>query len=83
MKIVPKEELLRFYRVPDFEDQNELAAAVSKKKGFLKKVKIATSKKKPDGTPKYIEKQEPDEIMGAKRILRDFLSNRLTYYSEV
>ena len=49
----------------------------------MKKVKIATSKKKPDGTPKYIEKQEPDEIMGAKRILRDFLSNRLTYYSEV
>jgi hypothetical protein len=83
MKKVPKDEVLRFYRISDFDDITELAESVAKKKGFMKKIKIESKKKKPDGTPKYIEKTSPDDVMGAKRILRDFLNNRLTYYSEV
>ena len=42
LKKVPKPEILRFYRVSDYDDTNELAASIAKKKGFMMKTKVAS-----------------------------------------
>ena len=83
---IDKVELLRFYRIADFGEKNseglaELTAAVAKKKGWFKKVEIKLDKTDKKGNPMRKTVNEPDQEMGAKRLLRDFLNNRLSYYS--
>ena len=80
---VEKSEFLRFYRIGAFKTAEELSEQVAKKKGMVDQQKKFDA----GGKKKKQEKAQIETIvnkeMGARRILRDFLNNRLMYFSKI
>ena len=94
---VDRFEILRHYRIADFNDDvSKLLELVAVKKGILKEAapsqiqqapaasdqdKKGKKKKKVEEAPKV--ELVPDLDQAARRILRDFLNNRLNFFSKV
>lgn len=94
---IEKTEILRFYRIGNFETTLEMLEQIAKKKGLVEYKDVVTDKienvnaiRKGKGSKKtreaknVIERQlvcNVDEA--AKRVIRDFLNNRLNHYSKV
>lgn len=81
-----KVEVLRYYRIADFgekddEGMKKLIQNISKKKGWFQKEQVKSGKTDKKGNQLTKTVQVADEQMGARRLLRDFLNNRLSYYS--
>ena len=76
---VGKEELLRHYRIANFESTEQMLQNVAQKKGLIENKKIDN----PSGTGKPKKIKVANEADAARRVIRDFLNNRLTYYSKV
>ena len=95
VKKIEKTEILRFYRIANFNTTVEMLELIAKKKGLVEHREVVTDKienvivktkadKKKREAKNVIEKQlvcNVDEA--ARRVLRDFLNNRLNFYSKV
>lgn len=90
---IEKVELLRHYRIGGFETVDQFLEQVARKKGFIEKVNVPTSEvvntlvqkkgKMTKSSHKAVETIDvPDKDMAARRVIRDFLSNRLTFYAK-
>ena len=86
---IEKVELIRYYRIADIGDKEsdegleKLLVQIAKKKGWTKKVQVDSGKTGKDGKPLVKSVTVPDQSMAARRVLRDFLNNRLSYHSKV
>lgn len=86
---IDKVELLRFYRIPDFGDKESdegvtsLLQHIAKKKNWFAKVQVDTGKTDKHGKPLIKTQNVPDKSMAARRVIRDFLNNRVEYCSPV
>lgn len=86
---IEKVELLRYYRIADIGDKSsdegleKLLTQIAKKKSWTRKVQVDSGKTGKDGKPLVKTQSVPDQTMAARRVLRDFLNNRLSYYSTV
>jgi len=77
---IAKSEILRHYRIGNYNNINELLDQIAKKKGLVDtKVLVKANKKK-----KIDEKTEstPQKEEAARRFIRDFLNNRIQYFSK-
>jgi len=94
MQKVEKTEILRHYRIPMFETTVQMLEHIAVKKGLVDTKEVETEKKESLMVPKkgklkkksqpVVEVQKvPNVEMAAKRVIRDFLNNRLTYYTKV
>lgn len=94
MQKVEKTEILRHYRIPMFETTVQMLENIAVKKGLVDTKEVETEKKESLMVPKkgklkkksqpVVEVQKvPNVEMAAKRVIRDFLNNRLTYYTKV
>ena len=94
MQKVEKTEILRHYRIPMFETTVQTLEHIAVKKGLVDTKEVETEKKESHMVPKkgklkkksqpVVEVQKvPNVEMAAKRVIRDFLNNRLTYYTKV
>jgi len=97
MEKVEKSELLHHYRIAMFSNITELLGHIATKKGLLKKETVEVEKKvnslgtnrrgklkKQSDKVQVMEevRQVPDHDGAARRLIRDFLNNRLSYYSK-
>lgn len=81
---------MRHYRIADFDSVDKLLELIAIKKGMTNAVekqveaeqKDAKKKKKGAKTVTQIE-NVPDKDQAARRILRDFLNNRLSFFSKI
>lgn len=86
---VEKTDLLLYYRIADIGDKDtkegleKLLYFIAKKKSWFKKVQVDSGKTGKDGKPALKTVSLPDQSMAARRVIRDFLNNRLSYYSKV
>lgn len=83
-----KVEVMRYYRIADFGEKDDegllkLVQSIAKKKEWFRQETVSTGKKDKKGRELTKTMKIPDEQMGAKRLLRDFLNNRLNYYSPI
>lgn len=81
MEKVQKAELLRHYRIGDFETAQQLCEEVAKKKGFLTVEEVEVPQVKGQKQQKKQRNHIPNVDLAARRIIRDFLGNKLIYYS--
>jgi len=89
--MIDKVEFLRHYRIADFKDMDEFLDQVAKKKGLVERVRVPIDenvallvKNKAGKMVKRSEKKleyhdVPDRDNAARRVIRDFLNNRLSY----
>lgn len=97
MEKVETVELLRHYRIGAFTDVNGLLEQIALKKGLVKREQVEVEKrvnqlvtgkngKKKKQTDKVAVVTEtktiPDRDAAGKRLIRDFLNNRLSYFSK-
>jgi pantoate kinase len=91
---IDKVEILRFYRIPDFETTVQMLENIAVKKGLVETKEVETEKKeslmvakknkmKKKSQPVVEVQRVPNVEQAAKRVIRDFLNNRLTYYTKV
>ena len=71
-----KEEILRHYRIAIYNDVDHMLELIAVKKGLTETQVDTTGKKK-------VKKQVPNTLEAARRVIRDFLNNRLRYYSKL
>ena len=94
MQKIDKTEFLRFYRIPDFETTVQMLENIAVKKGLVEVKEVETEKKESvmvDKKNKMKKKSQPvvevqkvaNVEQAAKRVIRDFLNNRLTYFTKV
>jgi len=95
IKKIDKTEILRFYRIANFTTTLEMLELIAKKKGLVEYKDVVTDKienvivktkndKKKREAKKVVEKQHVCNVdEAAKRMIRDFLNNRLNFYSKV
>jgi len=97
MKKVDKMELLRHYRIANFDSIDKLLEQIAKKKGLNKTESVEKEqrvntlvnkkgklKKQTDKVSMVVEKiQVPDKEQAARRLIRDYLNNRLAYFTPV
>lgn len=81
MEKVAKPELLRHYRIGGFETAQQLCEEVAKKKGFLTVEEVEVPQVKGQKQQKKQRNHVPNVDLAARRIIRDFLGNKLIYYS--
>jgi ribosome biogenesis GTPase A len=96
MAKVPKVELLRHYRIGDFQTAEELLEQVARKKGLLReeaveqtqtlKKLVPAKKRREKAVNETVQvvvgkRQVADREEAARRVLRDFLGGRLTYFT--
>ena len=75
---VGKEEVLRHYRIANFQSTEDMLKLIAQKKGM-----IEVQKQEPaSGKGKAKKVQVPNLEEAAKRVIRDFTNNRLTYFSQ-
>ena len=93
-KKIEKTEILRFYRIGNFTSTLEMLEQIAKKKGLVEYKDVTTDKIENVNTTKsgkkarvarnVVEKQMVCNVdEAAKRMIRDFLNNRLNHYSKV
>ena len=71
-----KEELLRHYRIANYTDVSHMLELIAIKKGLTElEVNMVGNKK--------VKKQVPNSLEAAKRVIRDFINNRLRYYTKL
>jgi nuclear GTP-binding protein len=75
---VEKEEILRHYRIANFKDTQEMLEFIAVKKGLTTAPPATEEKPKKGKKAKHV----PDTVEAAKRVIRDFLNNRLRYFSK-
>jgi len=75
MSKLDKEEILRHYRIANFEDETKMLELIAHKKGLVDQVAELVGKKK-------VKKMVPNVQDAARRLIRDFLNNRLRFYSK-
>ena len=92
---IEKTEILRFYRIANFTTTLEMLELIAKKKGLVEYKEVVTDKienvivktktdKKKREAKKVVEKQMVCNVdEAAKRVIRDFLNNRLNFFSQV
>ena len=80
---VEKSEFLRHYRIGSFKTAEDLVELVAKKKGMVEQIKTPDEKKKGKKQEKAKLSTTADKVQGARRVLRDFLNNRLQYFSKI
>ena len=86
---VEKPEILRHYRIADFDSVPKLLELLAFKKGLTMAEETpvaapAPKKKKKAGAATQAKPQQVADLdAAAKRVLRDFLNNRLNFYSQV
>ena len=95
VKKIDKTEILRHYRIANFSSSVEMLELIAKKKGLVEYKEVVTDKienvivktktdKKKREAKNVIEKQMVCNVdEAARRMLRDFLNNRLNFYSKV
>ena len=71
-----KEEILRHYRIANFKDTSEMLELIAVKKNLT--TSVADEQKKGKKKKQVANKEE-----AARRVIRDFLNNRLRYYSKL
>ena len=76
MQKLDKEEILRHYRIANYKDIDHMLELIAVKKGLTELNVEMNGKKK-------IKKQVPNTSEASKRVIRDFIHNRLRYYSKV
>lgn len=79
---VAKPEILRHYRIANFNTVDEMLSLIALKKGLATQEVIIGEKGQKKQVKKQV-KQVPNLEDAARRFLRDFLNNRLQYYSKV
>ena len=76
MTKIEKAEILRHYRIANYKDIKEMLELIAVKKGLVDTgVEIVNKKKVKTTTPNVAE--------AARRLIRDFLANRIQYCSQV
>jgi len=86
---VEKPEILRHYRIADFDSVPKLLELLAFKKGLTvtEETPVAApaskKKKKAEAATQMKAHQVADLDAAAKRVLRDFLNNRLNFCSKV
>ena len=94
MQKVEKTEILRHYRIPMFDSTVQMLEHIAVKKGLVDTKEVETEKKESIMEPKkgklkkrsqpVVEVQRvPNVEMAAKRVIRDFLNNRIVYCTKV
>jgi len=78
MEKVGKHEILRHYRIMDFKTTEDMLEQIALKKGLTQQ-QVTTDPK----TKKKQKKQVGNQEDAARRVIRDFLNNRITYFSKV
>jgi hypothetical protein len=92
---IEKIEILRFYRIANYKTTLEMLEKIAYKKGLVEIKEVTTDKienintitkvgKKKREARNVVEKQTVCDVdEAAKRVIRDFLNNRLNYFSKV
>ena len=94
MQKVDKVEILRHYRIPHFETTLQMLENIAVKKGLVDTKEVETEKKeslmvekkgkmKKKSQPVVEVQRVPNIEQAAKRVIRDFLSNRIVYHTKV
>jgi len=81
MSKLEKAEILRHYRIANYTDINNMLELIAQKKGLVEKQKQEVN---PSDLKKKVKKVfVANKVDAAKRVIRDFLNNRLRYYTKL
>jgi nuclear GTP-binding protein len=80
MAKVEKSEILRMYRIGNYQNTDEMLDQIAMKKGLVEQVRVDGKTEKKGKKSKSEKKDVPKKTDAAKRVLRDFLNNRINYH---
>ena len=68
------------YRIGNYQNTDEMLDQIALKKGLVEQVRVDGKIEKKGKKSKAEKKDVPQRIDAAKRVLRDFLNNRINYH---